>query len=389
MTNLTEDMRGALAGFFDAAGVNIIEPPILYPAGIFLDLIGEDIRRRLYIASAANGEKMALRPEFTILSCLHHLQTGVPDRAARYGYLGPVFRQRNDGRPGEFDQTGIEMIDPEGGVEFDAASVAQAYAMVSTLSARAPSVTIGDLGLFSALLSALDVPVIWKRRLEGAFGERALLDKLLIRLKGQRDENEDAAIGLARVLDGKDGDDVREAVKDMLAIAGVAAVGGRSINDIAERYMEKAQLAANAGWDEEKLALIDQFLSIQAPIAESLDSLVAFEQHHGRLLGKALDKFTARLEALRTALPQGAEIAFQADFGRRLDYYSGFNFELYFEGADRPVAGGGRYDRLLGLLAARLKGQSARATKHSEKAAVPAIGFSIWLDRLNKDEDVE
>ncbi|TIU60780.1 MAG: ATP phosphoribosyltransferase regulatory subunit, partial [Mesorhizobium sp.] len=48
--------------------------------------------------------------------------------------------------------------------------------------------------------------------------------------------------------------------------------------------------------------------------------------------------------------------------------YTGLVFEIAAEGGDRPLAGGGRYDRLLTLLGA--------------KTPIPGVGFSVWLDRI-------
>nr|WP_321982044.1 ATP phosphoribosyltransferase regulatory subunit [uncultured Cohaesibacter sp.] len=377
MTHLTETMRAELAQQFDAAGARVIDLPILYSADLFVDLIGEDIRRRLYVAPGANGEAMALRPEFTIPVCLHHLRHGEATRKATYACLGPVFRQRADDDPGEFHQAGIEQIDPEGGFDFDAANVASAVSMVESLSGKRPVVTIGDLGLFSALLNALGTPAVWQRRLEGAFGDRAVLDRMLRRLEQGGSESHGASAGLARILEGKAPEDVREAVEEMLDIAGLAAVGGRSVGDIAERYMEKAELAAMAGWDADKLAIIVRYLSIAGSLDDSLDQLRAFDAKEGGLLGDALAALADRITAIRAAVPQGTKLVFKADFGRRLDYYSGFNYELHFEGEDKPVAGGGRYDRLLGILASRAK-------QGNSVDAVPAIGFVVWLDRLTQ-----
>lgn len=63
-------------------------------------------------------------------------------------------------------------------------------------------------------------------------------------------------------------------------------------------------------------------------------------------------------------------MSFSASFGRRLDYYTGFVFEIH--SSSRPqaghIVGGGRYDRLLSLLGA--------------SEPIPATGFSIWLDRI-------
>lgn len=376
MTYLTDAMRAELTDLFAAAGATAIDLPVLFHADVFVDLIGEDIRRRLYVAPGLNGEAMALRPEFTIPACLHHLSTGPAHRGANYASVGPVFRQRADGGAGESWQAGLEQFDPEGGVAFDAKSLGTALSIVERLSGRVPTVSIGDRALFSTLLTALETPTVWQRRLEGAFGDRQLLDKMLKRLaQGGADEQE-ASAGLARILEGKDPSAVREAVEEMLDIAGLAAVGGRSVGDIAERYMEKAELAANAGWDERKIDIITRYLTISGSLDESLQRLQAFNAQEGDLLGDALTQYSDRITAIEAAVSSSAPILFKADFGRRLDYYSGFNYELSFDDESKPVAGGGRYDRLLGLLAPRVT--SAEAVE-----AVPAIGFVIWLDRLS------
>ena len=62
-------------------------------------------------------------------------------------------------------------------------------------------------------------------------------------------------------------------------------------------------------------------------------------------------------------------VTFAGAFGRNLDYYTGFVFEARAPGGGGgPVFGGGRYDRLAQALG-------------SDKP-VPAVGVSIWLDRL-------
>ena len=88
----------------------------------------------------------------------------------------------------------------------------------------------------------------------------------------------------------------------------------------------------------------------------------------------ALDRYEARLAALAARGIALDRLTFAADFGRRLDYYTGFVFEMFAgRKASRPVVGGGRYDRLVSLLA-RLR--------HETAVTVPAVGFSIWLDRV-------
>ena len=63
-------------------------------------------------------------------------------------------------------------------------------------------------------------------------------------------------------------------------------------------------------------------------------------------------------------------VRFAARFGRNMEYYTGFVFELWARDAEGPVqiAGGGRYDTLLEMLGA--------------DAPVTAIGCAIRTERV-------
>ena len=68
---------------------------MLHPAEIFLDMSGEEIRRRLFLTSGASGEELCLRPEYTIPVCRAYLASNKVGRTAEYSYLGPVFVRRS------------------------------------------------------------------------------------------------------------------------------------------------------------------------------------------------------------------------------------------------------------------------------------------------------
>ena len=76
----------------------------------------------------------------------------------------------------------------------------------------------------------------------------------------------------------------------------------------------------------------------------------------------ALEDFIATIELL-----EAMGVAYQIDFtsGKGFEYYTGFIFRLFAEGVN--VGGGGRYDRLVGMMG----GQDA-----------PAGGFALYIDRL-------
>src|ERR1043165_3221675 len=97
----------ALVAHYERAGYARVAPAILQPAEPFLDLSGEDIRRRMFLTTDPDGRELCLRPELTIpVSCDFHAS---PEAAEALGfcYLAPVFRHRADGPP-EFIQAGIE-----------------------------------------------------------------------------------------------------------------------------------------------------------------------------------------------------------------------------------------------------------------------------------------
>jgi ATP phosphoribosyltransferase regulatory subunit len=62
---------------------------------------------------------------------------------------------------------------------------------------------------------------------------------------------------------------------------------------------------------------------------------------------------------------------FSTAFGRGLDYYTGFEFEVHHKGnGAEPLVAGGRYDGLM--------------TQLGSPAPIPAVGFSVWVDALTK-----
>jgi ATP phosphoribosyltransferase regulatory subunit len=108
-TNGPDARAQALVASYERAGYRRAEPAILQPAEPFLDLSGEDIRRRMYLTSEPSGRELCLRPDLTIPVSRDYLASSAAaaGEPAGFCYLGPVFRQRGD-KPGEFVQAGIE-----------------------------------------------------------------------------------------------------------------------------------------------------------------------------------------------------------------------------------------------------------------------------------------
>jgi ATP phosphoribosyltransferase regulatory subunit len=107
-TSAAPDGRAdALITSFERAGYVRVTPAILQPAEPFLDLSGEDIRKRMYLTTDPQGRELCLRPDLTIPVSRDYLASPAAGAPQALCYLGPVFRHRAEGAA-EFLQAGIE-----------------------------------------------------------------------------------------------------------------------------------------------------------------------------------------------------------------------------------------------------------------------------------------
>jgi ATP phosphoribosyltransferase regulatory subunit len=345
-----------------------MEPPILQPASIFFDS-GEDLRAQLYLTSDLSGADYCLRPEYTIPVLAAYLATASAGERAAFCYCGPVFRFR-PGQASESTQAGIENFGRPDKEAADAEilalalEAAAAAAKANSTPASSLAVRIGDAGLFSRLLEALDLPPQWRRRIARGHSQGKSLDAILSLGLNGTDHS-----GVLGVLEGADKQGARALVEDLLSIAGIAPAGGRTPGEIADRFLEQAALKAGSGFSKEKRAVIEQFLSVEGDPRAASAQLRALASNTNLDLSAVLDRFDARLGLIAGQGLDAAKLHFSARFTRNLDYYTGFVFEAHAQGgAETPAVGGGRYDGLPQALGA--------------KRPIPAIGAAIWIDRL-------
>ncbi|MEH3144718.1 MAG: ATP phosphoribosyltransferase regulatory subunit [Methylobacterium frigidaeris] len=354
-----------LLALFEGRGYARIEPPVLQPIEPFLELSGEDIRRRIFITQDEAGSELCLRPEYTIPVCRHHRATA-GEAPAEYSYLGPVFRLRG-AEPDEFHQAGIESIGRTDTPAADAEILALAVEGLTRLGRGECQVRLGDMGLTSALLDALAVTPAARRRCLRAIAAGRSLDDLAAPVAVDA-----AHAGLLSAIQGQDPQGVRAFVEDVLAIAGISRVGGRTAGEIAERFLAKAaaQGGGGAGLSPQARAVIDDYLAISG----DPDAAAAAVRDLGRTAGLDATGFSAALALFeeRTGFMAASGLpierfGFTGRFARNLDYYTGFIFEIAGGEGDRPWVGGGRYDGLLRHL--------------GSPDPVPAVGCAFWLER--------
>jgi ATP phosphoribosyltransferase regulatory subunit len=366
MTLRPPAVAAEILALFAERGAEPVDVAILQPADPFLDMAGEDLRRRIFLTESETGKSLCLRPEFTIPVCLDHIAShaGTP---RRYAYLGEVFRQRRDG-PSEFFQTGIEDLGERDVSAADARAIADAHALLERLlPGRRLAVTLGDQGIFEAVLAALGLPRGWRMRLARAFGSETMLEAALADLANPPRNGQLAGPGGALVAEG-DATPLAAHIAEGAERARLSASAGRSPAATARRLIEKAELRS-VRLSDEAFSALKTFLAIDVPLAEAAQALEKFAADAGLALGAALENFGARATALAGHGLAAEAVRYDAAFGRPLDYYTGMVFEITSpQEGGTVLAGGGRYDRLLTLLGA--------------KTPIPGVGFSVWLDRI-------
>lgn len=359
----------ALLQTFARAGYTHARPSILQPAEPFLDLSGEDIRKSLYLTTDATGEELCLRPDLTIPVARDYLASARAGAATGFYYLGPVFRYRG-GQASEFNQAGVESFGRQDRAAADAEMLALGLEAAAAFGIKDVDIRTGDVALFAALIDALDLYPVWKRRLIKDFNRKVSLAQDLQRLTLDTGKTRNEYEGVLAALAGSDRKAALALVTDLMSIAGTSNVGGRTVSEIADRFLEQSTLKGGA-LPRDALNLIEHFLGIAGEPGDAAKQLRALASDAKLDLSAAIDQFESRTAFMVKRGIATKAIRFSTAFGRGLDYYTGFEFELHRRGnGAEPLVGGGRYDGLLTRLGAR--------------EPIPAVGFSIWIEALSQ-----
>lgn len=370
----TDALNTSMTRVFEAAGAEFIEPDIIQPADVFLERSGEHIRSRTYVFADPSGAQLCLRPDLTVPACRYHLeQAGDVAAAARYCYAGKAFRHSKtagDASVREFDQVGLELFGGGNVAGDDAEALALTLAALDAAKVSGYSIQLGDLGLFTALLASIEMPDRWRTSLARQFWRPRAFRDLLNRLTGKTAKARTSISGLLDEMAGSSMDAV-SFVEQKLEADGLEMIAGRSIEQVAGRLSEKLMDRSEPALSEEHAKLIDDYLAIRCPLPLAVAKLRQLGSENNTELAAAVDLFEARVEAIVAAGLEIADMEFAAVFGRSLEYYTGFVFQidrLLADGASETIAGGGRYDTMLRDIGA--------------DTMIPAVGCAIYASRL-------
>ncbi len=371
-----ETQAGKIMSVFINAGHEAVAPGQIQPASIFLDAVGEMLRARTYVFQDPDGDELCLRPDLTVPTCRLHIERNEhADTHAKYCYNGTAFRFQPEGataaHPREFRQAGIETFglgDPE---KAEAETVALILEAVKSAGLTDFRLRIGDLGLFRAVLNSADMPERWRQRLFHQFWRPDAFRTELKRLTEAPESGaERLPEKLRNVLDPKNPREAEQSVADYLDAEGIPLVGRRAVSEITAQLLTITSDAQTQPLKPETAELIENYISVSAPARAAGARLKDLMRDKDVDISPALDVYHRRLQLLTDAGVDVVHADFSAEFGRTLEYYTGFVFEILAEtlGEASPIAGGGRYDNLLKMCGA--------------PENVPAVGAAIHTERL-------
>ena len=342
----------AILKCFAARGYAREEPSVLQPADIFLDRSGEEIRRRTFTLTDLSGRELCLRPDLTIPICRQAVESHAKF-PARICYNGLAFRHQpsEPNRPTQFFQAGAELLGLEDRAAGEVEIMTLAIEALHAAGLKDFEMKVGDLRLFGALVDALDVPPQWRSRLKRHFWRAGYFEALLSRLTNGAATDAQRLLGSLGGLTAKES---RAAIEGLMDMVADAPQGARTREEIVERLMEQAADAAALRLDPRIAQVITSLLAVSGTAQSALGEIRALTKSAGIKLDAPLAAMEARLAALAPLGIDPSRVSFAARFGRNMEYYTGFVFELWSRDDEGPVqvAGGGRYDTLLEALGA-------------------------------------
>ncbi len=322
------ELEAALVERLEGAGFDEVVLPIVDYLEPYEPLLTPASRRELYQFVDRDGELLALRADFTpMLARLIAPRLRSLELPLAVYYRGDVvrFQEERPGRLREFYQLGAELLGVPGAE--------------------------GEERMLRLFLDLLD-------RRAAAAGRRV-----------------DVVLGLAGALDGLFGAGADPA-RDPVARAGWMELAGA----LARRDRSALRRVGDGALLEIAEHGVPQDPAVLGRSAPRLERLLGLQE---RLAGEVtsvrltVDLAEFATESLSPAAAAGAPTAGGAEldtedasWGR--SYYDGLVFRAYLGEGALPVGGGGRYDRLFRALGAE----------------VPAVGFSVGLDRLAQGLDV-
>ncbi|KJE94583.1 histidyl-tRNA synthetase-PB [Capsaspora owczarzaki ATCC 30864] len=308
---IRERVFGTIISVFKKHGAVTIDTPAFELKDTLLGKYGED-SKLIYDLADQGGELCSLRYDLTVPFARYVAMNKI--RQIKRYHIARVYRrdnpQMNRGRFREFYQCDFDIAGEYDAMIPDAECVAVVYDVLSALQLNNFVIKINHRKILDGIFALCGVPAESFRAICSA------VDKLD---KAPWEEVRQEMVG-EKGLDPKVADKIGEFV---------LLKGGQ---DLIKKLLEESELSKNE--------MAKEGLKLLTTLFEYLE------------IYNVLDR-----------------VSFDLSLARGLDYYTGVIYEAVLEGAQvGSVAGGGRYDDLVGMFAG--------------KGSVPCVGVSLGIERL-------
>jgi ATP phosphoribosyltransferase regulatory subunit len=348
-----------------APGVRFVDPPILQPAGLLADLIGEELTRRAWFTSDAQGPDMVLRPDVTVPAARDHLAGAKAGKPERLVYQGIVFRQQAAAstREREFVQVGLEDYCALDEVTADRRIVRAASAAMDEAGAGHATFRFGDLALFQSFLLGLGIDPSVARGLVGAGAKPGGVDAAIRRASAETEPPS----AFVRTIASLDRAEALALVDDRIQSSGLL-LAGRSCEEVLERLLSQGTRGDSRQLDPRQADAVAAYCQIKGPAIAALDDVMRLAEQHGVDLSAARERWSGLLDEAK-----GRPTIFAAGLSRALEYYDGIVFEIEDAtlGERSILGGGGRMNSLL-----------SRLSRGAVDA--PAVGLALRPQRISE-----
>ncbi|MCS7138538.1 MAG: histidine--tRNA ligase [Crenarchaeota archaeon] len=290
---------------FKVYGFKEVETPTIEPLELFELKSGEEIRHRMYRFTDLGGRNVVLRPEVTasVAKLVVQEMRSMP-LPIKIGYILNVFRY-------DEPQHGRYREFKQGGFEI--------------FGSKSPLADAEILEVSSRLMDSLGIGNYYVK-----IGHEGVLRAILTRF-GVEENIQDRVLGLI------DKEKLSEAFEILASLQ-----KGVEVTELIKRLWE---------------------IKSRNP-AEALRKAEAVVKD----IPEAIEQLDNLREIIELAQASGVgEVIVDMGFARGLDYYTGMIFEVYVKDLRIAVGGGGRYDKLTGILG----------------WDIPAVGCAPGIDRLS------
>ena len=363
--------------FFINKGYTFYNPAMTIPADIVMNFMGEDVRNRLLFTSSPGGDELCLRPDFTLPLAISYINNEV--QANKFVYDGYAFRfpsinEKTRYCP-EFRQIGIENFGDKNKIDVEGDVISQVCEILSSFYDDHLEIKISDIFMFYQLLNHLKIDTYLFNRVRRLYWRGLSATKIKDSIKKIMNTRFDAKPRLDLIDEYKNNNLSSIAlIQKLTGSDDLSIFSGRRPDDIVKNYIDKSELINGTMINDTAIEQITEFLSIKGDISRVVKLLDNFQKKYHIDFAEGIENLENRVKILKKNQIAKDIIEFNATLSRKVEYYTGLIFEIRTknENKNEPIAIGGRYDKIFEEL--------------GSKKPIPAVGCSIYVDRLLFDE---